>query len=117
MEVVFYKKSSGRSPVESFLQDLSVRDRAKIAGCLESVEELGFGTPRVEFRQIRGKLWEVKILAASGKYRIFYVTLLEGKTIVLLHVFLKKTGKTPKTEIEIAERRMKEVIDHEQAYT
>jgi phage-related protein len=34
-----------------------------------------------------------------------------GKRIVMLHQFIKKTGKTPPKELGIARRRMKEVKD------
>jgi len=35
--------------------------------------------------------------------------MLIGKRIVMLHSFIKKTDRTPKRELEIAQDRMKEI--------
>ena len=48
--------------------------------------------------------------AAEGIARVFYCTLV-GRRIVMLHQFIKKSEKTPRKELEIAKRRMKEVKD------
>jgi phage-related protein len=44
----------------------------------------------------------------SGIARAVYVTAV-GRRIVVVHVFTKKTQKTPRREIEIALKRAKEV--------
>jgi phage-related protein len=93
-----------------------VKDRARILACLKSIEEFGFDCPRVQFRQIKGSLWEIKIKTQSGGFRIFYVTV-HSKTLVLLHAYKKQSQKAPKKEIEIAERRMIEVLNDESYYT
>ena len=93
---------------------LTKKDRAKILACLKNVEELGFDSPRVSFRQIRGKLWEIKIKASSG-FRVFYVGV-QKENLVLLHAYQKQSQKAPKKEIEIAEKRMMEVLVDEKDY-
>ena len=55
-------------------------------------------------------LFELRIKAAEGIARIFYCTVV-NRRIVFLHQFVKKTDKTPAKELEIARRRLKEVID------
>jgi phage-related protein len=40
-----------------------------------------------------------------------------GSTVVLLHAYQKQSQKAPKKEIEIAERRMLEVIKNVKNYT
>ena len=114
MELIFYQKRSGRVPVEEFIEKLHYKDRAKIAACLKSVEDLGFDSPRVQFRQIRGRLWEIKIKSYSGGYRIFYVSI-GADNIVLLHAYKKQTKKAPLKEIDIAEKRMWEVTNNEKS--
>jgi phage-related protein len=111
MKLIFYQ--TDQSPVLKFIKNLDVTDRAKILGCLKSLEELGFDTPRIEFRQIRGKLWEIKIKAAA--YRIFYMTIRKD-TLVLLHAYKKPFQKTPVKEIAMAEKRMLEIMHHENNY-
>lgn len=116
MEIIFYcKQQSGRAPVKEFIEKLEIKDRAKVLACFKSVEELGFNCPRVQFRQIRGQLWEIKIKAVNGSYRIFYVCL-RGEALVLLHSYQKQSQKAPKKEIETAEERMLEVLKNEQDY-
>lgn len=78
--------------------------------------KLGFNSPRVDFRQIRGRLWEIKIRSSSGEFRIFYVDF-KANTLVLLHAYQKKSQKAPTKEIEIAEQRLFEVTNNEKDYT
>jgi phage-related protein len=75
MKIIFYKTKASKAPVDEFIQKLSIADRAKILSCLLSIEELGLDPPRVQFRQIKGKLWEIKIRSTDGSYRMFYITL------------------------------------------
>ena len=42
---------------------------------------------------------------------MFFCTLI-GKRIVMLHSFIKKTDRTPKRELDVAQARLKE-IKHE----
>jgi phage-related protein len=60
-------------------------------------------------KQIKGKLRELRIVDKAGNARILYFTY-TGKRFVLLHGFIKKTGKTPVTETDIAEKRMNDFI-------
>lgn len=109
MKVVFYTKGKNKIPVQDFLLKLPVKDRARILACLKNIEDLGFDSPRVSFRQIKGALWEIKIRVQSGGYRIFYVTV-KSNTLVLLHAYKKQSQKAPRKEIDIAETRMLEVL-------
>ena len=58
---------------------------------------------------IRGKIWELRIRFAGDISRMLYFSP-SGKTIILLHGFIKKTQKTPNKEIEIALTRMNEYL-------
>lgn len=55
-------------------------------------------------------LFELRLKGAEGIARVFYGTLV-SRRIVILHSFIKKSQKTPRRELEIAERRLKEVKD------
>lgn len=115
MDIVFFSvKMNQRCPVRDFIESLEVADRAKVLACLKSVEVLGFDSPRVQFRQIRGRLWEIKIQAMSG-YRIFYICIAKA-VIVLLHAYRKQSQKAPLREIKLAEQRLNEVLKNEKDY-
>lgn len=116
MQIVFYKKAKGKSPIKDLIDKLKPKDRARILGCLKNIEELGFDCPRVQFRQIKGKLWEIKIRSINANYRIFYLSI-NINIIVLLHCYKKQSQKTPIKEIEIVKKRILEVLANEQNYT
>jgi phage-related protein len=61
-------------------------------------------------RAMGGGLFELRLKAAEGIARVFYCMLV-GRRIVMLHQFIKKSEKTPRKELEIAKRRMKELKD------
>lgn len=105
MKVTFYATASGRSPVWDYLKDLEKGKRARILEGLKQIEEFGFDALKVRFRQIEGKLWEIKITA----HRIFYV-IVEPQELILLHAYKKQGQKMPLKEREVAVRRMKEVL-------
>lgn len=65
-------------------------------------------------RAMGAGLFELRLKAAEGIARVFYCTVV-GRRIVMLHQFIKKSGKTPRRELEIARKRMKEVKDAEQS--
>lgn len=54
-------------------------------------------------------LVKVAFYETAKGYRIGYVVV-EADTMVWLHAFKKKTQKTPSGDLEIAEKRMKEVL-------
>jgi len=77
-----------------------------IAGLLEEFGPQHVGLPHV--RSLGHKLWEIRMGGKAGTGRAIYVTL-SGRRIIILHVFLKKTQKTPRHAIELARQRMQEI--------
>jgi phage-related protein len=52
---------------------------------------------------------ELRIKGGEGSYRVFYfVNLVEA--VLVFHLFKKKTQKTPRHEIEVAKKRLREMI-------
>ncbi|MEW6088369.1 MAG: type II toxin-antitoxin system RelE/ParE family toxin [bacterium] len=115
MKIKFFLSANGKSPVLEFINSLEKTDQAKILGCLENIQELGLESPRVQFRQIDGKLWEIKIRSIGGGYRIFYVTI-KKNIMVLLHSYKKQSQKAPDKEIKVAAKRLMEVLKNENAF-
>jgi phage-related protein len=109
MKVDFYMTASGRSPIEDFIKGLSAADQARFADVYTGIVAHGLSCPRVIFKPLTGKLWEIKFTGKGGKYRIAYVVVV-GDRMIWLHAFKKKTQKTPQNDLEIAEKRMKEVL-------
>ncbi|MDQ3398018.1 MAG: type II toxin-antitoxin system RelE/ParE family toxin [Deinococcota bacterium] len=61
-------------------------------------------------RAMSGGLFELRLKSKEGIARAFYCTATEER-IVILHVFTKKSRTTPKRELDIAKKRLKEVKD------
>jgi phage-related protein len=57
-------------------------------------------------------LFELRVKGREGIARVFYCTVVQRR-IVILHVFIKKSQKTPKRELEVAKRRLQEVLRHD----
>jgi phage-related protein len=57
-------------------------------------------------KHLQGRLWEMRLKGRAGIARAVYVTAV-GRRVVVVHVFVKKTEKTPRHEIEIALLRAK----------
>jgi phage-related protein len=84
-------------------------DRAAILAVLKDIETHGLSAVGCQFRQIEGKLWEIKIKAPRGGYRIFYV-MISSEKMMCLHAYKKQGQKAPKKELEVARKRLKEVL-------
>jgi len=52
---------------------------------------------------------ELRVKDRSGAYRAFYFTKL-ATVVLIFHAFEKKTAKTPPHEIELARKRLKEML-------
>jgi phage-related protein len=59
-------------------------------------------------RAMGGGLFELRPKGSEGIGRVFYCTQV-GKTIVVLHSFVKKTQETPDAEMRVARKRLKDV--------
>jgi phage-related protein len=76
---------------------LSIRDNG-----LTSLRE-----PHV--KHLEGELWEMRLKGKDGIARAIYVTR-TGRRVVVVRIFVKKTEKIPRREIDLAARRAKEVL-------
>jgi len=55
---------------------------------------------------LRGPVWEVRTSLGNRIARTLFAV--EGRTMILLHGFIKKTQQTRKNDIDLAEKRFKE---------
>lgn len=108
MYIEFFTTESNRSPVTSFIDSLQVKDQAIVLAVLEEISNYGFKAKGVKFKQIKKKLWEMKISIPSGGIRLFYVTISQNK-LLILHGFKKKSQKTSIKQLKLAEKRLKEI--------
>lgn len=84
---------------------------ARFLRIAELLEEHGpeiVGMPHVRSLAGTGGLWEMRMSGKDGIARAAFVKA-QGQRLVVVHVFKKKTQKTPKTALDTARKRAKEV--------
>ena len=83
--------------------------QARLIRLMEMVESVGLEQLREpHVKHLEGKFWELRAKAMEGIARGLYVTV-SRRRVVVLHVFVKKSQKTPKSALDIAKQRMKQV--------
>ncbi len=98
-----YRTSSGRSPVEEFIEKLSDSDAAAVLAGMEEVRDRGLRAAR----HLDGEIWEVRVDGDRVIYRILFGEEgSRGQILLALDGFNKKTQKTPRSTIDLAKRRL-----------
>jgi phage-related protein len=97
------------SGVDAEIEALPPSLQARLIRLMEMVENVGLDQLREpHVKHVEGKMWELRAKASEGIARGLYVTM-TGRRIVVLHVFVKKSQKTPSAALKIARERMKSV--------
>jgi phage-related protein len=95
--------------VETLFDELPEDMQASFLRITDLIESHGLEKTREPYvKHLQGPLWEMRLKGRDGIARAVYVTAV-GKRVVVVHVFIKKTEKTPRHEIELALKRSKEV--------
>jgi len=81
---------------------------ADFARIVELLIEFGPNLRMPHSRAMGSGLFELRPRGREGIGRVFYCFVVRQR-VVILHAFVKKTEDTPKQELRIARRRMKEV--------
>ena len=108
LSVRFYVASSGREPIREWLLALLKDDRRSIGEDIKTVQ-LGWPLGMPVVRKLEPNLWEVRSHLKDGIARVLFTTV--GQTMVLLHGVVKKRQVLPKSDLDLARTRMKEVRD------
>lgn len=110
LEIIFYRTENDRCPVEEFLDTLSDRQVEKILWVLRIIRELE-RVPKQYFKSLTNtdNIWEVRVQLGNNIFRV--LGFINESTVVLTNGFSKKTQKTPRKEIEIAEKRKKDYFE------
>jgi phage-related protein len=107
----FFATTNGREPVREWLRSFSSEDR-KVLGT--DLQRLEFGWPLglPICRQLMAGLWELRSNLSGGRTArlIFHV---RNEELILLHGFLKKTEKTPASELQLAQSRLRALLKDE----
>lgn len=107
LPAAFYQLPSGREPVREWLKSLGTEDR-KLVG--EDIKDVEFSWPigMPLCRSLGKGMWEVRSDLLGGRIARVIFCIADGQ-MVLLHGFIKKTQKTPASDLELALKRRKEI--------
>jgi phage-related protein len=108
IKVVFYQTASGNEPVRDWLKEDVSEDERKVIGADIMTVEYGWPIGMPVSRSLGNGLYEVRC-SLPGKKIARVIFCIEEGMMVLLHAFIKKTQKTPKSDLELAQKRKKEM--------
>ena len=103
MNVIFYEKEDGTSPVADFLDSLDAKIYAKVSRTIRLLEERGAALRAPESKELVDGIMELRTTFGGNITRVLYFFVV-GNTAVLTNGFIKKTRKTPADEISRAKR-------------
>lgn len=101
--MIFYKRANGSCPVCDFLDSLDIKMRAKMLRLTMLLEKNGNELREPYSKFLKDGIFEIRAKLGSNIARVLYFFSL-GKIIILTNGFVKKTAKTPSTEIELAQK-------------
>jgi phage-related protein len=113
-EVRFYRTKNGHCPVEEFLDALGGKQVQKVVWVLKLVEELEI-VPAQYLKKLVGTehLWEVRAQHGGDAFRL--LGFFDGpRLLILTGGFAKKTERTPRQEIALAEKRRQDYSSRRQ---
>lgn len=102
-EVILYEKENGEIPVENFLDNLPIKMKAKVVGLIQILQEFGNDLRQPYSKHLEDGIFELRTKQGRDITRVLYFFYFDKK-VILTNGFVKKTQKTPKSEIQKAKK-------------
>ena len=112
-KAVFYDLANGREPAKEFILSLDTKMQAKMLRTLSILQENGPALHEPYSKHLDDGIFELRAKVGSNISRVLYFFFV-GHTIVLTNGFVKKTQKTPATEIERAKSYRREYLSRKE---
>lgn len=90
--------------VDKVIKALSKEDGAVVAKVVDLFQDYDFELTEQHLKKLTKNLWELR----AGRWRLLFGTV--EKCAVITDIFLKKSQKTPKNEIDLAIKRLKKYL-------
>lgn len=81
---------------------------AKLIKIMELIEDYGPALGKPHTATMGNGLFEIRAKGDEGIGRSLFCSV-KGREVVILHSFIKKTQKTPKKDLDLARKRMKQL--------
>lgn len=102
LNVRFFRTDAGNEPVREWLTDLPREHRRTVGVDIKTVQ-LGWPMGMPVVRKLDAGLWEVRIDLGDTIARVLFTV--TGCDMILLHGFIKKSQKTPASDMATAKQR------------
>ncbi len=112
--IEFFTSDNGKSPIRDFLISLDTKMKTKVLRNIEHLKLNGYKLREPLSAPLRNGIFELRTQTGGNITRVLYFFYIDNK-IVLTHGFIKKTQKTPPSEIERALQYRKIYLDRMEA--
>ncbi|MBB5758008.1 phage-related protein [Methylorubrum rhodinum] len=106
--LAFYRSAAGHEPVREWLRELPAEDKRVIGFDIRRVQ-LGWPIGLPVCCPMSGGLFEVRSTLPSRREARLLFGFHEGR-LIALHAFIKKAQRTPAADLDLARRRLKDII-------
>ena len=104
MKILDYCTSGGKNLITDYIDSLPAKERLHLYEIRYSIRTIGLlAFKNLNIRQLRGKLWEIKV----SQTRIMYI-IIDSDNVTFLHICKKQKGRAEKQELAKAVQRAKE---------
>lgn len=103
LDVYFFATDTGNEPVREWLKSLPIDDKKVIGADIRTIQ-MGYPIGMPLLRKLAPNLWEVRSKISNGIARV--IVTIDNNRMILLHGFIKKTQKTPQTDLDTAKTRL-----------
>ena len=102
-DVAYFEKEDGTFPAEEFILSQDNKMRAKIFRLLELLEQKGNTLREPYSKSLDDGIFEIRAKQGNNITRVLYFFYI-GNKIILTNGFVKKSQKTPPSEIDLAKK-------------
>lgn len=108
-QIYFYKTASNKEVVLDFIEKLDTVQKARTRNSIRLLEK--HGLTLLENKSVKKisknpKIYELRVVGKIQIRLLFFIY--DQKRIIITHIFIKKTKKTPLQDLRLAIKRTKE---------
>ena len=113
-EVEFYETKNGIQPAREFILSQEKKQIAKTLDMIQLLQDNGYRLCEPYSKALENGIFELRIKQGNNISRIMYFFYVD-QHIILTNGFIKKTQKTPRSEIEKAKNYRADYLDRKES--
>ena len=113
-EIIFYETADGKCPITDFLDNLPQKMREKVFKTIDLLKIKGNFLREPYSKSLEDGIFELRCKVGSDITQSLYFFYVDKK-IIITNGFVKKTQRTPRSEIDLSKTRREDYIKREEA--